>query len=286
MVDRNRAQILNDVLTDVLTDEKEFDSQQLRAYADEVGSLAQEKGIRQLKVTGQSSQFAKFKDEMSAAEVVDVALHVGAKWLSITESLFDPEEHPALDDALEREDELAHIMVIWMADGVMYSHTVYADWYMRLILEEAVSQAELGDDRESRRQARVLELSAILEADVAFRGLPNQHDAVGKQILLKHLTEADEDLNPRGLAYDAVTAAKTTVKARCLVVFDELFRDEQEFVEAAIASGLPPKFETGGRLFWVREFLIKRSGGYLPPTRTVQRFESALRSAGASLVSA
>jgi hypothetical protein len=260
--------------------ENQVDSSQLNAFWDEVRLLAETRGLYMVNARYATKPAVTLPETFTAGEFVELVVRLGAKWLTMQRSFFDPDGYDDvfLDTVSEHEGDLILVVVTWVIDGVVYGHEIRAKWYDDLC--EAVRLGRV--DRTAQFEIRIVELAASLEADPEFRGLANQHDSRGRVMLLEHLTatgeaEDEDDVEWGYLISMAVKRATADVKLRRAGAHRNLFPDEQSFVDAAREAGLASNLTVKQRQVWVREFLTGKSGGYRPLVETVEQFEYCLR---------
>jgi hypothetical protein len=231
-------------------------------------------------------------------DVLDVALHVSAPFLTLDVATLDPAELTERPGILgeatyagpppaglqrrweERSGEVDRIYLQWTAAGTTYLFAASPEWAKELVAARDAWFEQL-DDEESdavgAHWARVAELAGKLEADPDYRGgTTHTRRAIGQAFLEPLLQSAPGE---KTALHQALDEAGKLVRANAQTAYSRLLSDLDTLTAEVRDTAA---WKTARKQYQLRaaasDFLQKRSGGYSPPTKTVETLVNAAAS--------
>lgn len=265
--------------------------EKMEALAQDIKDGAVARGLKILAaaIPGDPDVFFSHPDT-GLEDVLDVALHVSAPFLILTISTLDPRrltERPGFlgetthagtppEDLRrrwqERAGEIDCIFLEWIAGGTRYIFTASPEWSDELESARAAWFEELDEeesDATGAHWARVAELAGKLEADPDYRaGTTHTRRAIGQAFLEPLLQSTPGEKAASHLVLDA---AGKLVRTNAQATYSRLLGDMDaltaELRDTAAWKAARKQYQLRAA---ASDFLQERSGGYAPPTKTVE----------------
>jgi hypothetical protein len=249
----------------------------------ELRAGADRRGLRLLEAVFPGEPAVIFGQETTSVdEVLDVAQHVFAPFVSVTVSRLDPSELTeswSLDDEQvssppaellrrweERSGQIDGVFVQWIASGSLYLYPAVPAWKHELEeLREnwSVEQDAQRSDLAMAVHIRLTHLAEQLEREPEYRGgTTHTRGSIGK----RHLESMLQSNEGSQMTFLVLKEASRLVRENAQAEYSKMLgqMDELAVELCGCRHWLGARFASD-RTAAARNLLIKRSGGYSPP---------------------